>query len=150
MVNLISSGFAKHYIEEKYPTSSKHNKVWAIKQSHGSTTTTVLIQDELDTPTTNIFIEEEQERPPFGSRRQGLAHHIALIYLRVILYSLLWHSRFSLAVTHCAVLRKLIKFWCALKKTVLNFWLNWLWLCSDDSPYQRLVALLRTIADTIK
>lgn len=33
----------------------------------------VLIQAELDTPTTNILIEEAQEQPPFCSRRQGFS-----------------------------------------------------------------------------
>lgn len=90
----------------------------AIKLNYGCSSTRVLIQDELDTPTTNILIEEEQEQPPVCSGRQGLVHNSALIFSRVLLYSLLWRSRFSLAATHCAVLRELMKFWCALKKTV--------------------------------
>ncbi len=148
MLNVLPTGLVKHKSAEKYPTTSE--QVWTIKRNYDRSSTRVLIQDELDTPTINILIEEEKERPPFCSRQQGLAHNSALIFSRVLLCSLLWRSRFSLAVTHCAVLRELMKFWCALKKTVLNFWLNWLWLCSDDSPYQRLVPFLRTSADTKK
>lgn len=36
-----------------------------MKQIYTASLTDVLIQDELDTATTNILIEEEQERPPF-------------------------------------------------------------------------------------
>lgn len=96
----------------------------------------VLIQAELDTPTTNILIEEAQEQPPFCSRRQGFS---ARFCRQFFFCRLLWHPRFSLAVTHCAVLRELMKFWCALKKTVLHFfWLNWLWLCSADRPVSKV------------
>ncbi len=84
-----------------------------------------------------FWLKKEWEQPPSCSRRQGLAHNSARLF-SVLLSSLLWHSRFSLAATHCAVLRELMKFWCALKMPVLNFWLNWLWLCRDDSTISKV------------
>lgn len=48
---------------------SANNKTELRPQHSG-----VLIQAELDTPTSNILIEEAQEQPPFCSRRRGLAH----------------------------------------------------------------------------
>lgn len=75
---------------------------------------------------------------------------LSFIVLSTIYRHLLWRSRFSSVVNHCAAWRVLMKFWCALRRTVLHFWLNWLWLCSNDSPYKKLGALLRTNADTKK
>lgn len=111
---------------------SANNKTELRPQHSG-----VLIQAELDTPTSNILIEEAQEQPPFCSRRRGLAHDSVSSFFSA-LFAMASTFQLSCYPLRCVkrINEVLMRF--EEDRVTFFFWLNWLWLCGDDRPVSKV------------